>query len=137
MATSYPTPLLPCDPPNLDLIRRYCPHIAQHTHEEIAAHIHPDDNGCWLWDGQLRKDGYGVVSCQPTSYGAPQSAPVHRYMYDILVTTVPYRHHVHHRCHMRACWHPLHLQAVTPHEHVALHAAEIAHAKPRRTLTYE
>jgi hypothetical protein len=47
--------------------------------------------------------------------------PTHRYFYDILVGPIPYGYHVHHRCEYRACWHPLHLEALTPRDHMIRH----------------
>jgi hypothetical protein len=106
---------------NLDLVRRYCPSLAVHTHAQIAAHLHVDSHGCWPWDASICDDGYGAVSCKPTPYGYRQSVHVHRYMYDTLVGPIPEDHHIHHRCFYRACWNLFHLEPVTPKEHYARH----------------
>jgi hypothetical protein len=106
---------------NVDLLRRYCPGLAVHTQGQVAAHLRPDTSGCWPWDGSLSDEGYGQLWCEPTPYGSPQSAPAHRYMYDLLVGEIPYGYHIHHRCHYKPCWHPLHLEPVTPKEHCARH----------------
>lgn len=121
MADAYPTLSPPVVSDNVDLVRRYCPTLAVHTHAQVAAHLLPDSSGCWSWDGYITPEGYGAVWCAPTPYGYPQSAPTHRYMYDTLVGPIPEGHHIHHRCLYRACWHPLHLEAVTPTEHKARH----------------
>lgn len=109
------------EPANIDLLRRYCPHPSIHTHEQIAAYLLPDDHGCWLWPGTVNPEGYGYVSCKPTAYGLPQSVQIHRYMYDILMHEIPYGYHVHHKCRVRHCWNPFHLQQVTPQEHIDIH----------------
>lgn len=106
---------------NVDLVRRYCPTLAVHTHAQVAAHLLPDSSSCWSWDGYITEAGYGEVWCEPTPYGYKTSVPTHRYMYDTLVGPIPYGYHVHHRCGYRACWNPLHLEAVTPQEHCQRH----------------
>ena len=108
-------------PDNIDLIRRYCPSLAVHTHEQVAAHVMLDANGCWPWDGPLNQKGYATLTCQPTRYGCPQSVEAHRYFYDTLVGPIPRGYYVHHRCEYKACWHPLHLQAMTPRDHLIYH----------------
>ena len=123
MATAYPTvpASSPQEPVNIDLIRRYCPGLAMHTHAQVAAHVAPDANGCWPWDGYINVQGYGSVWCEPTSYGLHQSVEIHRYMYDTLVGPIPEGHYVHHRCEHKPCWHPMHLEPLTPREHLAWH----------------
>jgi hypothetical protein len=46
---------------------------------------------------------------------------VHRYMYDLLVAPIDDGHDAHHRCGHKACWYPLHIEALTPKEHQARH----------------
>lgn len=107
---------------NLDLLRRYAPHPPRHTHEQLAACIwQVTSQGCWLWAGPYTPDGYGYVWCEPTPYGLPQVVGIHRYMIDLLVGDIPYGYHVHHRCGIRHCWNPTHLEVLTPQEHVARH----------------
>lgn len=113
--TTFPEPV------NIDLLRRYCPGLAIHTHAEVAACIFPDRHGCWPWPGKPTPDGYGYVWLEPTPYGYQTSCPVHCYMYDALVGPIPEDHHMHHRCEKRPCWHPLHLESVTPTEHCERH----------------
>jgi HNH endonuclease len=127
MAIAYSTPVLPLVqpvPPEeaacVDLLRRYCPGLAVHTHAQVAAHVHVDARGCWPWDGRVNMDGYGYVwSAGP--WDDTITWLVHRYMFDTLVGPIPAGHHIHHRCHTRDCWHPLHLEEVTPKEHAARH----------------
>lgn len=76
---------------------------------------------CWHWTGGLSRDGYGYVSLEPTPYGYASPMHSHRYMYDILVGDIPYGYHIHHRCKVKDCWNPFHLEAVTPKEHYARH----------------
>jgi hypothetical protein len=110
----------PTEPENVDLIRRYCPTLAVHTHEQVAKHVHVDEHGCWPWDGSRTDQGYGVVSTG-TSREERNTFPTHRYMYETLVGPLPYGYYVHHRCEYKPCWHPLHLEAMTPREHLERH----------------
>lgn len=109
------------DHDNVDLLRRYCPGLAVHTHVEVAAYIFPDVNGCWPWPGKPTPDGYRYVWLEPTPYGYSTTCRVHRYMFDTLVGPIPEDHHMHHRCENKPCWHPMHVEAVTPKEHCARH----------------
>lgn len=132
-APSTQAPTLP-EPPSIDLLRRYCPGLAVHTHAEVAACIFPDMNGCWPWPGKPTPDGYGYVWLEPTPYGYYTTCRVHRYMFDTLVGPIPEGHHIHHRCENRPCWHPLHLQALTPKAHFAHHAPARRKSQP---ISYE
>lgn len=120
MAIAKSTPS--CATDNLDLLRRYTPQPLQHTHEQLAACIwQVTSQGCWLWAGPYTPEGYGYVSCEPTPYGLPQVVGIHRYMTDILVGDIPYGYHVHHRCYVKHCWNPIHLEMLTPQEHWERH----------------
>lgn len=113
-----PVPALADD--QTDLMRRYCPTLALYTHEQLATYITPDEQGCWSWPGRRSTDGYGEVSTAE-GWDTSRSIGVHRYMYTLLVGPIPEGHYVHHRCENPPCWHPLHLQALTPKEHHAVH----------------
>ncbi len=121
MATAQSTLALSPVQQNVDLLRRYCPTLAASTHDQVAACLFVDDQGCWPWPGTLTAEGYGYVWLEPTPYGYCTSCGVHRYMYDLLVGEIPSGYHVHHRCEHKPCWHPLHLEPVTPKEHCARH----------------
>lgn len=116
---------------NLDLIRHYAPHPAQHSHAQLASCLwQVTAQGCWLWPGPYTPDGYGYVSCEATPYGLPQVVSVHRYMADILVGDIPYGYHIHHRCFVKHCWNPLHLQMLTPQEHYEQHHPKTPYVLP-------
>jgi len=114
MATSdstHPSSLLPV---HLDVLRRYCPGLTVHSHAQLAALIVVDAaTGCWLWPGMRTKQGYGMLSTVRTSYGYHGTVPAHRYLYDALVGAFDERCDIHHRCGVKACWNPFHLEAVT------------------------
>jgi hypothetical protein len=122
MALSYPSPTeLDVHAPQLDVIRRYCPSATQETCDDLAALAIPYGTDCWPWLGLLTSSGYGYFMGEPTPYGATTTISSHRYMYEVLVGDVSMADHIHHRCLNKACWNPLHLEAVTPKEHAARH----------------
>ena len=110
-------------PENIDLLRRYCPGLTLYSHAQVAALIVIDhDIGCWHWPGTIKKTGYGSVSF-PGNWDNAHHPPVeaHRYMFDTLVADIPYGLLIHHRCEVKDCWNPFHLEALTPKEHYARH----------------
>lgn len=68
------------------------------------------DDGCWIWTGCLRPDGYGQLEYQR------QSLVAHRAAYELYVRPLAPREVVHHTCHNRACFNPDHLQSATQRE---------------------
>jgi hypothetical protein len=59
--------------------------------------------GCWIYLGALNDKGY---------------APIYRKAYKILVGEVPAGMELDHKCRVRSCWNPQHLQPVTRIENV-------------------
>lgn len=81
---------------------------------------------CWLWTGKVSTSGYAVSRWRD------------RVVYEAMVTKIPEGRHLHHRCNVRHCLNPSHLQPVTPARHLELHdthraggeaAAKIAKAR--------
>jgi hypothetical protein len=124
--SEYKFPVIPTPdslPDNLDLVRRYCPTLAMQDQEQLAACLVHDAHGCWIWPGPYnRATQYGSISTKVFwNQSAYASHPTHRFMYDTMVGPISEGLHIHHRCEVKACWHPLHLEAVTPKEHAARH----------------
>lgn len=74
-----------------------------------------DDTGCWLWTGGRSAQGYGMmrdVELQRTDYA-------HRISYRTFVGDIDDALVVHHKCNVRACINPDHLQAVTQIDNLA------------------
>lgn len=63
-----------------------------------------DSNGCWLWNRCLSDDGYGKVNPSSGEYAA------HRLSYTIFTGPIPEDKVVRHKCHVRACCNPEHLE---------------------------
>lgn len=80
--------------------------------DRIADRIQPCPNtGCWLWEGRWDSgNGYGKVSWRGRTWMA------HRLVYVLLVGPIPEGHHLDHRCRVRPCCNPDHLEPVTPRE---------------------
>jgi hypothetical protein len=83
--------------------------------ERLAAASEPD--GCWLWDGPMQAKGYGQV----------RERRVHRLAWEHWVGSIPEGAHLHHRCGVKACFNPRHLETLTPDEHRARHNEELLH----------
>lgn len=63
---------------------------------------------CWMWGGALNSGGYGVFRI-----AAGSMVRVHRYAYELLVGSIPEGLELDHRCRMRPCCNPAHLEPVT------------------------
>lgn len=64
------------------------------------------DGGCWLWQGRLVPAGYGKV------YVNGKQHPVHRLAYLTFIENAD-APVVRHRCDVRQCWNPSHLEPGT------------------------
>jgi hypothetical protein len=81
---------------------------------EIGAHIKPQPDGCWLYNGEA--DKYHTI------FWRGRTQPAHRVVYEILVDEIPDGLHLHHNCETPGCVNPEHLEPVTPGEHRTIHA---------------
>lgn len=69
-----------------------------------------DANGCWIWNGTLNENGYGVTEL------GKQPHYVHRVMYQLFVEPLNKGREIDHLCRVRRCCNPKHLEAVTSYE---------------------
>lgn len=68
--------------------------------------------GCWLWLGKLQHKGYPMIG----AYGKWVSA--HRFSYEQFVGKIPPGLEIDHKCSVRSCVNPQHLEAVTHLENI-------------------
>lgn len=64
---------------------------------------------CWIWTRGKTKSGYGT-----TRWLDGKARYLHRITYTIYVGAIPDGFQIDHRCRVRACCNPNHLDAVTP-----------------------
>jgi Helix-turn-helix. len=76
-------------------------------HERITGRT-VNVNGCWIFQGAKTSRGYGSIRID----GASRST--HVVMYELHIGTIPDGMEIDHRCRVRACCNPAHLEAVTP-----------------------
>lgn len=69
-------------------------------------------SGCWIWAAYVDPGGYGRFSV------VGQSLRAHRITYRALVGPIPDGREIDHRCRVRACCNPLHLEAVSHRENL-------------------
>ena len=68
-----------------------------------------DDNGCWLWQGSLNRNGYGL-------FNAGKTVIAHRYAYLTTRGEIDPANQLDHLCRVRCCVNPSHLEAVSARE---------------------
>lgn len=78
--------------------------------ERFLEKISPEPNsGCWLWTARVDKHGYGRIRTNERI-----GAAAHRVSYEIFVGDIRPGLEIDHRCRVRCCVNPLHLEAVEP-----------------------
>ncbi len=87
----------------------------------VQQRIVVDDNGCWLWCGNITPSGYGRMVTKDVT-GRQGYHLAHRLVASFL--GMPLADHMHHKCHVTRCVNPEHLEPLTVKEHAAIHAAE-------------
>jgi hypothetical protein len=65
------------------------------------------NTGCWLWLGQLNRNGYGYVSV------GGRKRVAHRVVWEVFVGPVPEGMVLDHTCRVRCCCNPNHIEPVT------------------------
>jgi hypothetical protein len=74
-----------------------------------------DENGCWIWQLSLDQRGYGRVHRDGRSRFA------HRWMWEQRVGELDRRTTLHHKCQVKACVNPDHLEPLDAAKHAQLH----------------
>lgn len=77
---------------------------------------HEPNSGCWLWLGTTAGAGYGVFHLRRD--GKRFSKYAHRLSYEMNVGPIPEGLEIDHKCRVRTCLNPHHLEAVTHRENM-------------------
>jgi hypothetical protein len=70
--------------------------------------------GCWLWQGQRDKNGYGRLSFRRVESQSRRETLAYRFAYEVANGIVPIGLELDHLCRIPSCVNPFHLEAV-PH----------------------
>lgn len=93
--------------------------------------INPEPNsGCWLWIGTITEDGYGRFWWR----GRHRSA--HRLAVMLAGREIPQHMQVDHKCRVRCCVNPDHLEVVTQQTNIARGRVGLKTAAAKRLITH-
>lgn len=70
------------------------------------------ESGCWAWLGPVNNDGYGAL------YSNRKTHMAHRFFYEQIKGNIPKNMVLDHKCRVRSCVNPDHLEPVTLKENV-------------------
>lgn len=103
---------------DLGLGRERRSRLNQELPESFLERVHKVElTGCWLWTGYVNKNsGYGMWSYWVG--GNTRTEYAHRFAYTILVGPIPDGLVLDHRCYVKTCVNPDHLEAVTQKENL-------------------
>lgn len=76
----------------------------------------PDLGPCWIWHGQLSREGYARFTLPPDREKARRVGYAHIFAYQLLVGEIPEGQEIDHLCRNRGCPNPSHMEAVTHKE---------------------
>lgn len=96
----------------------------------------PEPNsGCVIWLGPLNKNGYGKMITGYKSEGTRRTAWAHRLVYEYFVGPIPAGLDLDHKCRVRCCVNPNHLEPVTRKENMrrGMHATSVKARNVLRT----
>lgn len=101
--------------------RGHCLFLPGHQGRKASADFVVEDRGyespCWVWQRKVTRKGYGIVG---VAEGGERHA--HVVVFERERGAVPDGCELHHRCEVRLCVNPEHLEPLTHAEHMAVHA---------------
>lgn len=117
-------------------MRQHWPSLA-YSFEKL--HMPEPNSGCWIWIGSRNMQGYAVLNRYPRG-GKPKRLRAHIVGYQLYVGPVPKGLELDHKCRMRCCVNPAHLEPVTHAENVrrgagAAHWRNLTHCKRGHPLS--
>lgn len=74
-------------------------------------------SGCWIWIGNQALNGYGTLNIKNAG-GRHKVKLAHRVMWERLRGAIPVGLQLDHKCRVRACVNPAHLEPVTRMENI-------------------
>jgi hypothetical protein len=98
-------------------------HVPEKTWQRFWAKVVEEDNGCLVWTGATKPNGYGCFARLGRAYHP------HRLSYEWLVGPIPDGKEIDHLCRNKACVNPEHLEAVTHLENIRRYHAGKTHCK--------
>ena len=93
------------------------PRKAEITCDYVFSRVQTEPNcGCWLWMGELNNKGYGRIVRGNNHTGTRERLFAHRVSYELVNGEVPYGMDLDHKCRVRSCVNPAHLEPVSRSE---------------------
>lgn len=85
--------------------------IDQKVYEKFLIGITIDEQGCWIRKTDPNRNGYSRIRIRIE--GVLFYTLAHIFSYRVFVGTIPQNYIIDHKCRVRACCNPEHLEAVT------------------------
>lgn len=90
-------------------------------------------SSCWHWGMHVNRYGYGHIG-MPRISGHPKTVRAHRASYECFIGPIPNGMVVHHKCHVRDCVNPDHLEAVTCRDNLMESGLVLSSINERKTV---
>lgn len=86
---------------------------------------------CWLWTGALTRRGYGHFQFFDLKLHRRRQIGAHRFSYLLVHGDLPDDVLIHHKCEIKICVNPDHLEPLTALEHRRTHPGTYVHVDRR------